>query len=345
MSDQYGIVEADDLLHQPPEGETNWSENLQLVVNDGRTGVYMHLGRQADDPGIWEGILVVYLDGERLLVSRTWLRAPDLTAATSGPLSFRPIVPLREWEMAFDGMVRPISRAEGAAAPVAEGPVVPMTLTLAVNGHSPMWGAGTETSRAASATTSSLHDQDWARTHVQQVCQVSGRLRVPSLGIDQTIENVGFRDHSVGPRDFTHLVSEFWSCCAFPSGRAFVGLHVVQDDRPEPFTHGFVFEGVDLNGRGKLHDMDELTGPLLTSPLGDPVDFGVRFSTAAGSGDVTGHMTNSMAFAFDYPFRMPLGARPAGATPVEGPATYEWDGEQGHGWIERIYIREDTGNE
>lgn len=330
MTDPYGIVEGDDLLHDPPDGETNWSENLQLIVNDGRTGVYMHLGRQTDDPGIWEGILVVYLTADRLLVSRTWLRAPDLTAATSGPLSFRPVVPLREWEMAFDGMVRPIGRAEGAAAPVAEGPVVPMTLALAVQGHSPVWGVGSET---ASRVTGALHDQDWARTHLQQVCTVTGRLRVPSLGIDETIENVGFRDHSVGPRDFTHLVSEFWSCCAFPSGRAFVGLHVVQDDRPEPFTHGFVFED------GKLHDMDGLAGPVLTSPLGDPAEFDVRFASAAGTGEVRGRMTNSMAFAFDYPFRMPMGARPAGATPVEGPATYEWDGEQGFGWIERIFIR------
>jgi hypothetical protein len=336
MTDQYGIVEADDLLHEPPDGVQNWSENLQLIVNDGQTGVYAHLGRQTDDPGIWEGILVVYLAGERLLVSRTWLRAPDLTAATSGPLSFRPVVPLREWELDFDGMVRPISRAEGASAPVAEGPVVPMTLTLAVHGHSPMWGVGSEAATTAgSSSAGSLHDQDWARTHVQQACRVSGRLRVPGLGIDQAVDNVGFRDHSVGPRDFTHLVSEFWTCCAFPSGRAFVGLHVVQDDRPEPFTHGFVFDG------DKLHDMDALTGPVLTSPLGDPAEFDVRFSSAAGTGDVRGRMTNSMAFAFDYPFRMPLGARPAGATPVEGPATYEWDGEQGHGWIERIYIRED----
>jgi hypothetical protein len=78
---------------------------------------------------------------------------------------------------------------------------------------------------------------------------------------------------------------------------------------------------------------------VLTSPSGDPVDFDVRFTSGAGDAEVTGHMTNSMAFSFDYPFRMPLGPRPEGATPVEGPARYEWDGEAGFGWIERIYIR------
>jgi hypothetical protein len=324
----YGIVEADDLLHAPPDGVPNWSENLQLVVNDGRTGVYAHLGRQTDEPGIWEGILVVYLDGERLLVSRTFARAPDLGAATSGPLSFRPVVPLREWALEFDGMARPISRTEGAAAPVAEGPVVPVRLSLAVHTETPVWGVGSDGSHARDA----LHDQDWARVHLQQACRVRGTLSVG--GEDVEIQNVGFRDHSVGPRDFTHLVEEFYACCAFDDGRAFMGLYVVQDDRPEPFSHGFVFDG------GKLHDLESLSGPVLTSPLGDPHDFDVRFTSAVGSAAVSGHMTNSMAFAFDYPFRMPLGARASGATPVEGPATYEWDSRQGFGWIERIYIRE-----
>jgi hypothetical protein len=207
-----------------------------------------------------------------------------------------------------------------------------MTLHLAVHGHTPIWGVGSAGAVAHAA--GSLHDQDWACTHVEQACRVSGRLTVAG-GTPVDIDGIGFRDHSVGPRDFTHLVEEFWTCCAFPSGRVFIGLHVVQDDRPEPFTHGFVFED------GRLHDMDGLAGPALTSPLGDPAEFDVQFSSAAGTGEVTGHMTNSMAFAFDYPFRMPLGARPAGATPVEGPATYEWDGEQGHGWIERIFIRKE----
>ena len=328
----YGIVDEDDLLHVPPPGVANWSENLQLVVNDARTGVYVHLGRQTDDPGIWEGIVVVYLDGDRLLVSRTFGRAPDQAAATSGPLTFRPVDPCRQWQLSFDGMMRPISRAGGAAGPVTDGIVVPVRLDLDVNEHSPIWGVGSQGQAEAS---SSLHDQDWARTHLEQACQMSGRLSVPAERIDQVIDNIGFRDHSVGPRDFTHLVEEFWSCCAFPSGRAFVALHVVQDNRAEPFDHGFVYDGE------KLHDMTSLSGPRLTSALGDPVDFDVRFASGAGEAQLTGHMTNSMAFSFDYPFRMPLGPRPTGAVPVEGPARYVWDGEEGFGWIERIYIRKE----
>jgi hypothetical protein len=347
---RYGIVAEDDLLHSPPPGVANWSENLQLVVNDGRTGVYVHLGRQTDDPGIWEGILVVYLDGGQLLVSRTFGRAADLSAATSGPLSFRPVVPLHEWELTFDGMARPLSRAEGAAGPVTEGVVVPMTLTLSVRAATPIWGVGSrpDTAPAAgvssksvssnSVSSQSLHDQDWARTHVEQACRVTGSLDV--AGAEPVpIDNVGFRDHSVGPRDFTHLVEEFWSCCAFPSGRVFLGLHVVQDDRPEPFDHGFVFDGE------KLHDMESLRGPLLTSPLGDPADFAVTFTSGAGSAEVTGHLVSSMAFSFDYPFRMPMGPRPSGAVPVEGPARYTWDGEEGFGWIERIYLRQEGDHE
>jgi len=52
-------------------------------------------------------------------------------------------------------------------------------------------------------------------------------------------------------------------------------------------------------------------------------------------------MTHSMAFTLENPCRMPLGPKPTGAIPVEGPARYRWDGEDGDGWVERIYYRED----
>lgn len=110
----------------------------------------------------------------------------------------------------------------------------------------------------------------------------------------------------------------------------------MQDNRTEPFNHGFVFDGE------KLHDMTALSGPPLTSALGDPVGFGVTFTSDAGKAELNGRMTNSMAFSFDYPFRMPMGPRASGAVPVEGPARYTWDGEEGFGWIERIYIRKET---
>lgn len=47
---------ADDLLHAPP-GVSGWSENLQLVANDGDIAFSMHFSWMVEDPGIWEGIV------------------------------------------------------------------------------------------------------------------------------------------------------------------------------------------------------------------------------------------------------------------------------------------------
>ena len=144
-ADLFGIVPADDLVHLPP-GVPGWSENLQLVVNDGRAGIafYMHLSRMVEDPGVWEGILICYLPDGGLRVSRSFARLGGTTAACDGQLTFRPVEPLRRWRLEFDGMARILTREEGAAGPVTQGPVELLQLTLEVNGTTPPWGVGSQ---------------------------------------------------------------------------------------------------------------------------------------------------------------------------------------------------------
>jgi hypothetical protein len=327
----YGIVPADDLLHAPPSGVAGWSENLQLVVNDGLAGiaVYVHFSRMVDDPGIWEGILAVYLPDGTLRVSRSFGREAALASASDGQLTFGPVVPIEEWRLRFDGMARILTRAEGAAGPVTQGSVEPLRLDLDVRGITPVWGVGSR--HDSTATAHAMHEQSWARMHLEQACRVNGELHLG--GRTTPINGMGMRDHSTGPRDYSRIRREAWATAVFPSGRAFCGLWVEEAGAP-PFTHGFVFDGTQLS------DMDSFEAPLLTSALGDPTDFSVGFSSQQGRAEVTGRMTSSMAFTLDYPCRMPLGPRETGAIPVEGPARYVWDGEQGDGWIERIYTRE-----
>ncbi|MHB8691550.1 MAG: DUF7064 domain-containing protein [Solirubrobacteraceae bacterium] len=331
--DQYGITPADDRLHQPP-GVPGWSENLQLVVNDGRAGVacYVHFSRMVDDPGIWEGILICYLPGGQLRVSRSFARDRGSGAASDGQLEFAPVEPLRRWRLTFDGVARIITRAEAAAGPVTQGPVEPLRLALDVECVTPPWGVGSEA--AGGATAAAMHGQSWARVHLEQACRVSGELSAASTLT--AIEGMGMRDHSCGPRDYSGMRREAWANAVFPSGRAFCGLWVEVDGAP-PFAHGFVYED------GQLHEMDTFEGPPLTSALGDPTTFTVRFASPRGDAEVHGQMLHSMAFTLEYPCRMPLGPQATGAIPVEGPASYTWDGEHGDGWIERIYYREPPG--
>jgi hypothetical protein len=83
--DCYGIVPADDLLHDLPN-VPGWSENLQLVVNDSSAGVafYVHFSRMVDDPGIWEGILICYLPDGQLRVRRGRSGHPGPGRAAAG---------------------------------------------------------------------------------------------------------------------------------------------------------------------------------------------------------------------------------------------------------------------
>jgi hypothetical protein len=330
VRDPYGITPADDRLHDPP-GVPGWSENLQLVVNDGVAGVafYVHFSRMVDDPGIWEGILICYLPGGQLRVSRSFARDGGSGVASDGQLAFAPVEPLRRWRLTFDGMARKLTRDEAAAGPVAQGPVEPLQLALDVECVTPPWGVGSEAD--GGATAAAMHGQSWARVHLEQACRVRGELS--AAGGSTAIDGMGMRDHSCGPRDYSGMRREAWANAVFPSGRAFCGLWVEVDGAP-PFAHGFVYEN------GQLHAMDRFEGPPLTSALGDPTTFTVRFDTSRGEAEVHGRMLHSMAFTLEYPCRMPLGPQTAGAIPVEGPARYTWDGEQGDGWIERIYYRE-----
>jgi hypothetical protein len=329
--DCYGIVPADDLLHDLPN-VPGWSENLQLVVNDSSAGVafYVHFSRMVDDPGIWEGILICYLPDGQLRVSRSFARDAGTGSASDGQLTFRPVEPLRHWELRFDGMARILSRAEGAAGPVTQGPVEPLQVVLDVAGTTPPWGVGSR--HPGGETAEAMHGQSWARMHLEQACHVAGELRLG--GRTTLVEGMGMRDHSTGPRDYSAMRREAWANAVFPSGRAFCGLWVEMEGAP-PFTHGFVYDD------GELQSMSSFEGPPLTSALGEPSLYTVRFTSPAGAAQVQGQLTHSMAFTLESPCRMPLGPRATGAIPVEGPARYTWDGEQGDGWIERIYVREE----
>ena len=324
----FGIVPADDLLHAPP-GVPGWSENLQLVANDGDIAFYMHFSRMVEDPGIWEGILVTYLPGGALRASRAFARDPGTGAASSGQLTFEPVEPLRRWRLRFDGMARVLHREESAAGPLAEGPVEPLAVALEVECSTPPWGVGSE--HGGGATADALHGQGWARVHFEQAVRVVGELRRGGSGTP--FDGVGMRDHSFGPRDYGGIRREAWANAVFPSGRAFCALWVEMQGAP-PFLHGFVWTG------DELHAMSSLDVPPLASALGDPAEYIVRFTSAAGDAEAEGRMWHSMALTLERPSRMPLGAFPTGAVMVEGPASYRWDGEQGDGWIERIYFRE-----
>jgi len=331
-TDRFGIVPDDDRLHELP-GVPGWSENVQLVVHDSVAGVafYVHLSRMVDAPGIWEGIFITYLPGGQLRVSRSFARDRGTGTASDGQLSFGPVEPLRRWRLDFDGMARILSREEAAAGPVTQGPVEPLRLALDVVGVTPPWGVGSDQRGGHAAD--AMHGQSWARVHVEQACRVTGELLLADGAIH--VDCMGMRDHSCGPRDYTGMRREAWVNAVFPSGRAFCGLWVEMEGVP-PFSHGFVWSD------GELHAMASLEAPLLTSALGDPTSFTVRFTSPAGAGEVEGRMTHSMAFTLENPCRMPLGPRPTGAIPVEGPARYRWDGEDGDGWAERVYYREDT---
>ena len=56
-----------DLIVPPVPGVENWSENLFFLPYDHvkQVGAAMHLGRSAQDPGIWREYLHVFLPGGR----------------------------------------------------------------------------------------------------------------------------------------------------------------------------------------------------------------------------------------------------------------------------------------
>jgi hypothetical protein len=328
------VTASDDLIQQVEEDRPrHWSENLIFNSSDRASGisVYVHMSRMAPHADIWEGNLVVYLpDGETLLVSRTFGQEPThRQAASSGSLTFACDEPMEKWSLRYDGMVRRVTRPSVAAAPVGDGPVERFTMDFALTGLHEAWVIDKDM----------LAKQSWGRYHLEQACRIQGEIVIDGKIIPYDCE--GFRDHTYGARNYGPLTEEAWINCTFPSGRIIMALLVEEDGNPSLST-GFIVE----DGVMRPMVMDEC--PALTYAGGSPADLEMAFTDGDGKQTVASvHQTHVVSYWLHSPVGWSLGVSyddPDSVVLLEGPATFQWEGEEGLGWLERLRRVRDLEN-
>jgi hypothetical protein len=296
-----------------------WAENCVFAVHDAAAGhsVWAHWGRMPGSPEIWEGVIAVYRPGDDLLVSRSYGRSAAADTASSGPLSFRCGEANRRWELRFDGMARSATSAETFAGPLREGPVQRLGVELTFSGLHPTWSAH-----------GAMDRQSWASAHLEQAGRVTGTLQIAGESI--SIDAYGFRDHSYGPRDYSHLLGDTWCTAVFPSGRAFLALHVWQLDGPA-LVKGFVWDG------SALHEASDSRVPRLRTADGQPHEFALELTTPLGTEAIHVVQQHCMAWTMAEPSALLPGATIEAPTIycTEGPALIIWADETAAGWIEK----------
>jgi hypothetical protein len=299
-------------LHSSPTDDPLWSENFAWTGFDPGTdvGVFLHLGRSPVGPDLWRSVVVAYLPGETLLVSKTV--APSPGGIGNGSLSLTCLEPMQRWGIRYRGAGRPTSRKELAGARLVDGEVVGLEIDLTFDARAPIWDMG---------AMHSLGD-----THYEQHGRLAGT--VSADGRTYSVDGSGYRDHSTGRRDLTGLGGHVWTHAMFPSGRAFSALRVFAPDGRLALSTGvIVADGVLTSAAAdSAPDLDDASG----QPAGGVIAF-------PGHAPVAVETRHGVTLTLGQPNDFFFGHDPALGRQVltDCPASFNWDGEVTTGWLER----------
>jgi hypothetical protein len=279
----FGVDPADDLLHAIPADVPGWSETMFFHVwspgADGGEGVgaFIHCGRWPEDPQLWWAQVIALLPDGRLLVDRSWGRAPDDRGPATGNLRITCVEPLTRWRLEFDGAGERTDLAAMSQGPIGAGPARPFTFTLDLEAAAPVWDM-----HAALG----IDGLQWAALHHTQGLRATGRLTAGSgpAGEVWDIAGTAIRDHSSGPRDVSRLGGLHFCVFVFPdSGRVVNGLVNWNTEGAVDHRTQAIFEGGPTeDGTVEIGASIRFTG-LADVRTHQPRELGVGFERADGS--------------------------------------------------------------
>lgn len=300
-----------------PDGKPDWTENIAWTMCDpgAGVGIFGHLGRMQPDRRIWEGLSLIYLPDGSSLANRSL--GISLAEARNGEYHYQPLVPGRLWRYAFRGVAQRVRPDDLRRRPVGDEPFEEASYDLLFEAVEPVFN---------------MHRSDAAseRMHLEH----GGRMRgvVCAGGRRFEIDCTAYRDHSVSQRTFTTLDSETWAHCVFPSGRVFSLLQVTRGERH--ILEGHVYRD------GTIQVARPLDVPDLADFAANPRRGVISLESGSERLDIR---WETLAAGY-VPFQLlrPVGMRPGvdrsdptNMVVLECPTRYEWDGEVGHGWLER----------
>lgn len=309
----------DERPHPPRADVPLWSENYAFVCFDPvcEAGVFIHVGRLPHNPDLWRGTTVALLPGGELSISKSVGLSPDPQLASSGALSLECVEPFERWLLRHEGLAMRSDSESAAAALVVDRPVERLAYELAFEQISPVWDL-----------TDWMRAQQWGHAHIEQAGRFKGRLLAGERSFD--LDCTGFRDHTLGPRNFANLNRTCWAHAEFPSGRVFCALRIWSPEDEVVLNRGFAYED------GRMRELDPGEMPTLTGSDASPRDFEVTLGD--GEVSISGEVLHALPFMLDEPNDLLAGTDPSRTKTkviVEAPSRFDWDGEVGYGWLER----------
>jgi hypothetical protein len=191
----------------PRWSETRWNGCWNP---DQGVGVYLHAGRYPTDLDMWWAQIVVYLPNRRLTVDRRWGRSTNpLGVAIEG---FDLTMTAAGWTARFDSIAQLTTTDQLALRDAGSStPLTTVAFTIEAVGRQHEW----DMYSGSDARLDFAGDK-----HIQQGFTTTGTVRVGEEVY--SLDGIGFKDHSAGPRDFTRwhrhhfmmLVHEDWTCHA-----------------------------------------------------------------------------------------------------------------------------------
>jgi hypothetical protein len=294
-----------------------WSENYAFVGYDpaGELGLFAHYGRAPHNPDLWRCVTAIMERDGGLVVSKSAGFPADPQQPGTGAQHCECDQPFKRWTLRHSGLAQRATRSQASRSLISGGATVAVDYAITFDDLHPIWDI-----------TDWMREQSWGHAHIEQGGTFRGTVTID--GQSTTFDGTGFRDHTLGPRNFASLNRTCWAHAEFPSGRVFCALRVWSPDDRVVMNQGFTWADNQLT----LIEPGEM--PTIHTPDGAPHNFDVGIP----GHQISGQVLHSIAFMLDEPNDLLLGAdltRPSTKVIVEAPCRYTWDGEVGHGWLER----------
>lgn len=209
-SDQSIRLDPQDEYNHPIESAQNFNESMYLNLFDHnqKMGGWFRIGNRPNE-GYAEMSCCVYLPDGRIGFMYLKPSIDNNDAFDAGGMQIKVIEPFKELRVTYDGKVCLLTNPDEMADPRAafkNNPNVPCKVDLTFFGASPIFG-GEKVNKDGSKF-EEKEDESFARAHYEQHMSGNGQI---SVGDETwTIEGLGLRDHSWGPRYWQNLYWYRW---------------------------------------------------------------------------------------------------------------------------------------
>jgi hypothetical protein len=331
----FGHSPESDLPH-PIQRIPKWTEHYFFYGYDpaAQFGMCVHVGRLPETPHLWRSVLQMYLPGEDLLVAKTFGEG-NARGPIAGPMRITCIEPFKLWTVEFDGPAFPTKRSVLTHEVLRDGPTEPARFFMVFQAAGPLHAlqTGKELTSGMSA----------ASFHTSQVLHMRGEAEFRGRRV--SLNGMGVRDHSAGPRDYGPVFGDIWFHGLFPSGKVVHVAHVAFAGFD--YKSGYIYYGdgsplepVTPIELPHVHKEGDGTAYIDADPVaGADRTFRIVLDTSRGQQVIEGELLHTHAITYMSPMEELMGTALDWSGVVqmcEAPARVRCNDEEGFGLRERV---------